>query len=56
MLLSVGRRGNGDRLGLENVGIEIDEKHRVVVNESFQTSIPHIYAVGDLVFFLIFNF
>lgn len=47
-LVSVGRRPYVDGLGLENVGITA-EKGRIPVNDHLQTSIPNIYAIGDVV-------
>jgi NAD(P) transhydrogenase len=51
LLYSVGRIGATKTLGLESVGIEPDERGRLKVNENFQTAVPHIYAVGDVVGF-----
>lgn len=49
MLYAVGRDGNTRDLGLENVGIEPTKRGLIEVNEHYQTSHPHIYAVGDVV-------
>jgi dihydrolipoamide dehydrogenase len=49
VLLSVGRVPNTDGLGLESVGVQLDERGRVVVNESFATNVPGIYAIGDVI-------
>ncbi|WP_434046540.1 MULTISPECIES: Si-specific NAD(P)(+) transhydrogenase [Sorangium] len=46
-----GRTGNTADLGLENVGITANKRGQLEVNETFQTSQPHIYAVGDVVGF-----
>ncbi len=46
-----GRSGNTAELGLEAVGITPNGRGQLEVNESFQTSQPHIYAVGDVVGF-----
>lgn len=51
LLYTVGRQSNADRLGLDQVGIEADARGRIPVNESFQTTQPHIYAVGDCIGF-----
>ena len=48
-LLAVGRRAYTDKLGLENVGVKVDERGRVDVNENLQTSVPNIYAIGDVI-------
>jgi len=49
LLWANGRTGNSDRLGLEHLDIEPDSRGSIPVNENFQTSQPHVYAVGDLV-------
>lgn len=49
LLVCVGRRPYTTRLGLEKVGIPLDPRGRVVVNERFQTSVPSIYAIGDCI-------
>ncbi len=49
VLVSVGRRPNSDELGLQAIGIELDERGFIKVNQQQQTSVPHIYAIGDVV-------
>jgi len=49
LLYSVGRDGNTWDLGLENVGIEANSRGLIKVNEFYQTAVPNIYAVGDVV-------
>jgi mercuric reductase len=49
ILLAVGKIPNTTDLGLEAAGVEIDDKQAIVVNETFQTSQAHIYAVGDVI-------
>jgi len=49
LLVCVGRRPYTQNLGLEEMGIERDEKGRVPVNNRFQTVIPNIYAIGDCI-------
>jgi len=49
LLYALGRIPNTDGLELEHLGIECDERGWVTTNEFFQTSLPHIYAVGDLI-------
>jgi NAD(P) transhydrogenase len=51
LMYSAGRVGATKNLGLEKIGIEIDERGRLKVNDDFQTTVPHIYAVGDVVGF-----
>ncbi|MEL6675358.1 MAG: dihydrolipoyl dehydrogenase [Bacteroidota bacterium] len=47
-LMAVGRRPYTDKLGLENIGIELD-RGRIPVNDHLETSVPGIYAIGDVV-------
>jgi NAD(P) transhydrogenase len=49
LLYSVGRDGNTWDLGLENVGIEVSSRGLIEVNDYYQTSVPNIYAVGDVI-------
>jgi len=49
VLVAVGRRPATSGFGLEDLGVGMDEKGRVVVDENYQTSVPGIYAIGDLV-------
>jgi dihydrolipoamide dehydrogenase len=48
-LISVGRRAYTDNLGLENVGVKVDDRGRVDVDSKLQTNISGIYAIGDVV-------
>jgi len=49
LLWANGRSGNTRDMGLEEHGIGINHRGQVEVNDSYQTSLPHIYAVGDVV-------
>ncbi len=51
LLYAVGRQPNTDRLNLEAVGIVAEERGQLKVNDHFQTSLPHVYAAGDIVGF-----
>ncbi len=44
-----GRAGNTDRLGLDAIGLATNRRGQFEVNEYYQTSVEHIYAVGDVV-------
>jgi NAD(P) transhydrogenase len=44
-----GRTGNTDNMGLEAIGVKPNARGQLDVNEHFQTSLPHIYAVGDVI-------
>lgn len=49
VLLSIGRRPFSEGLGLENVGITPNPKGQIEVDARFQTSVPGIYAIGDVI-------
>ena len=51
LLYAVGRQANSDLLRLDAAGIAADERGKITVNEYFQTSVPHIYAAGDVIGF-----
>lgn len=51
LLWAQGRTGNSDRMGLDKLGIETDSRGSIPVNEYYQTKIPNIYAVGDVIGF-----
>ena len=48
ILVAVGRKPNIDKLKLENMGIELGERKEVKVDERLHTSIPNIWAIGDV--------
>jgi dihydrolipoamide dehydrogenase len=48
-LVSVGRKPYTDGLGLDKVGVELDERSRVKTNNKLQTNVDNIYAIGDVV-------
>jgi dihydrolipoamide dehydrogenase len=48
-LVSVGRRPYTDGLNAENAGVKISDRGQVEVNDHLQTSVPNIYAIGDVV-------
>ncbi len=50
-LYSIGRSGATPSLNLAAAGLEGDERGRLKVNENYQTSVPHIYAAGDVIGF-----
>ena len=49
LLYTLGRTANIETLHLENTGIRPDARGYIPVNALFQTSVPHIYAVGDVI-------
>lgn len=46
---AAGRESCSDHLGLENIGIQVNDRKAIAVNEYFQTSVSNIYAAGDLI-------
>lgn len=50
-LFAAGRNGNTKDLNLDAVGIKTTKRETIEVNENYQTSVPNIYAVGDVIGF-----
>ncbi|MDH7445626.1 Si-specific NAD(P)(+) transhydrogenase [Aquimarina sp. 2201CG14-23] len=50
-LFAAGRSGNIKGLNCEGIGLETGKRETVLVNDKFQTNIPNIYAVGDVIGF-----
>jgi NAD(P) transhydrogenase len=51
LLVASGRSANTAGMGLEEAGVKLGERGRVLVDEHYQTSVPNIYAAGDCVGF-----
>ena len=51
LLWAHGRTGNSNNMGLESLGIKINERGSIIVNDNYQTLQKHIYAAGDVVGF-----
>ena len=49
VLVTVGRKPNTSELGLEQVGIELDDKGLVKIDKQCRTNVENIYAIGDIV-------
>jgi dihydrolipoamide dehydrogenase len=49
VLVAIGRRPFTDKLGLEKVGIKVDDRGFIPVDEDYQTKVEGIYAVGDVI-------
>jgi dihydrolipoamide dehydrogenase len=49
ILMAVGRRPNGRTIGAEAIGIQIDERGFIQVDQQMRTNLPHIFAIGDIV-------
>ena len=48
-LISIGRRAYTEGLNLKAVGLDVNEKGQIEINESMQTKVSNIYAIGDVV-------
>ena len=51
VLASSGRSGWSDGMGLEGIGVEVDNRGRVKVDDDYRTAVPHVYAAGDVIGF-----
>ncbi len=49
VLVAIGRRANTEDIGLDKIGLKVDEKGFIKVNEKMQTEIDGVYAIGDLI-------
>ncbi|MEM5802431.1 MAG: dihydrolipoyl dehydrogenase [Candidatus Aenigmatarchaeota archaeon] len=49
VIISTGRKPNTQNIGLENVGIMIDDTGKIIVNDKMETNVKGIYAIGDVV-------
>jgi dihydrolipoamide dehydrogenase len=49
VLVAVGRTPNTQGLGLGDVGVRCDNRGRIIVDDKFSTSVPNIYAIGDVI-------
>jgi dihydrolipoamide dehydrogenase len=49
VLVAVGRRPNGDRIGAASAGVMVDDRHFIPVDKQMRTNVPHIFAIGDIV-------
>lgn len=49
ILVATGRKPHTEKLGLDRAGVKVDEKGRVIVNDSLETNVPGILAIGDVV-------
>ncbi len=51
LLYTIGRQANSDKMNIEVTGLKADVRGKLSVNENFQTTVPHIYAAGDVIGF-----
>ncbi len=49
VLVSIGRRPNTDGLGLENIGLGVNQRGQIETDHSFCTKVPSVWAVGDVI-------
>jgi NAD(P) transhydrogenase len=49
VLVTAGRVGNTEGLGLQTVGVETDDRGRIAVDDEFRTSVPTVFAAGDVI-------
>ncbi len=49
VLVAVGRRAVSERIGLQEVGVALDERGRVATDAHYATSVPSIFAIGDVI-------
>jgi NAD(P) transhydrogenase len=50
-LITFGRQSNVQTLGLDQIGVKLEDNGNIIVNEKYQTSVPNIYAAGDVIGF-----
>src|SRR5271157_5977935 len=51
LLYTIGRQANSDKLKIEAAGLTPGDRGKLVVDEQFQTSVPYVYAAGDVIGF-----
>jgi dihydrolipoamide dehydrogenase len=49
VLVAAGRKPCTEGLGLDEAGVKLDDARRIAVDENYQTNVPNIYAIGDLI-------
>jgi len=49
VLVAVGRRPYADSLGLEKIGVQLDDKKRIKVDDHLRTNVPGVWAIGDVI-------
>lgn len=49
ILLSVGRKPNGDQINADKAGVKVDEKGFIAVDKQLRTNVDHIFAIGDVI-------
>lgn len=51
LLYAAGRNGNTKALNCEKIGLKLDKREDIIVDEKYRTNVPHIFAVGDVIGF-----
>ena len=46
---ALGRKPHTEGLGLEKIGVELDQRGRIKVDSKFQTTVPGVFAIGDVI-------
>merc|ERR1711941_140908 len=49
VLVAMGRTPNGLKIGLENTGVEVNDKGMIATDNQLRTNVPHIFAIGDII-------
>ena len=49
VLISVGRKPYTEKLNLDKIGVNLDEKGKITVNKNFETNVKNVYAIGDVI-------
>lgn len=49
ILVAVGRSPNGKKIGANQAGFTVDDRGFILTNDKLQTTVPHIYAIGDII-------
>ncbi|MBT8216497.1 MAG: Si-specific NAD(P)(+) transhydrogenase [Acidimicrobiia bacterium] len=49
VFFAAGRVGNTGELGLDAIGVQLDERGRIIVDSHFETTVPRVYAAGDVI-------
>lgn len=49
VLVAAGRKPCTEGLGLDVAGVKLDENRRIAVDDNYQTNVPNVYAIGDLI-------
>ena len=49
VLVAVGRKPNGNNIGVEKAGVAVDERGFIATNKQMKTNVDHIYAIGDII-------